>query len=127
VKEVSVTTWCDLAASRGEKAEARDTPYVLSFNGTRAELDLSDVAVKEIADILAPYFAMGRIPVEPRKHGRKPGPQGNASASNKERCKHMREFAAENGYDIPKNRGGYYYSIPLQIAYGKHLAALGKK
>lgn len=141
----TVVSWDDMFLAEGREVPA-DGTVTLSYNGTAAELDLTDRNRDELEQALLPYIRAGRrvtAGVRGARTGPRPGtryPPGTRAAKQA-----MREWADEQArlhpelavhYDYispgsraaikvnPKARPIYYYKDRLKRDYAAHLARL---
>ena len=78
-------------------SEATET-VTFGLDGTTYEIDLNDANAAKLRDALAPYIGHGRkVGSAPRRGGRRAA-AGNGGPSAKE----IRDWARENGYDVPE-------------------------
>lgn len=77
-------------------SEATQT-VVFGLDGTSYEIDLNDKNAAALRDALAPYIGEGRkVGRAARRNARAAASSGGASA------KEIREWARENGHDVPE-------------------------
>lgn len=80
--------------------DGSDATQTVSFglDGTSYEIDLNDKNAGKLRDALAPYVGYGRkLGSGPRRGGRKAA----ASAAGGPSAKEIRDWARQNGYDVP--------------------------
>jgi hypothetical protein len=86
-------------ADTGERVEAAFENVALRFGKNEVELDLTEEHFQEIADFLAPYFAVGSV-VKKKSSGkrqiRRDGPPGDPKPA-RERSRELRAFADAHG------------------------------
>lgn len=78
-------------------SEASET-VTFGLDGTSYEIDLNDEHAAALRDALATYVGHGRKVGSAPRRGRKPG--GTAAASGPS-AKEIRDWARENGHDVP--------------------------
>jgi hypothetical protein len=130
MKEVTIVSWDDLDAADGKRTEATST-VILAYNGTEAELDLSEANRKRVEELLRPVLSAGRKP-DRTAGARRPYQAGRASyhpGSGKARKQELRDWADARGrsaeYGTPK--GHYYYKLSLRQDYNAWLIEQGRE
>jgi hypothetical protein len=92
-------------------SEATET-VTFGLDGTTYEIDLNDQNAAALRDALATYVGHGRkVGAGPRR-----GRRSSAAAANGPSAKEIRDWARENGYDVP-DRGRV--SAEVRDAYDK--------
>jgi Lsr2 len=79
-------------------SEATET-VSFALDGTSYEIDLNDANAQGLRDALAPYVGHGRkVSGAGRRPGRRSSGANNTSGPS---AREVREWARENGYDVP--------------------------
>lgn len=82
--------------------EATET-VTFGLDGTSYEIDLNDDNAAALREVLAPYVGHARKVSGARRGGRRSGgSNGSASAAGGASAKEIREWARENGHDVPE-------------------------
>jgi hypothetical protein len=85
-------------------SEATET-VSFGLDGTSYEIDLNDANAGALREALAAYVGHARkVGSAPRRGGRRTGGSGsgsNGSASGGPSAKEIRDWARDNGYDVP--------------------------
>ena len=82
-------------------SEASET-VTFGLDGTTYEIDLNDANAAKLRDALAPYIGHGRkVAAAPRRGGGRKA-AASASSSGAPSAKEIRDWARENGYDVPE-------------------------
>ncbi|WP_299056507.1 Lsr2 family protein [uncultured Nocardioides sp.] len=71
------------------------------LDGTSYEIDLNDTHASELRDALAPYVGHARKSGSTRGARKSTSPSRRASADDGPSAKDVREWARENGMDVP--------------------------
>lgn len=82
--------------------EATQT-VTFGLDGTSYEIDLNDDNAAALREVLAPYVGHGRKVSGSRRGARRgAGSNGTASSAGGTSAKEIREWARENGHDVPE-------------------------
>ena len=81
-------------------SEATET-VTFGLDGTSYEIDLNDTHAAGLRDVLAPFIGHGRkVGSAPRRGARRSG-SGSAPSTSGPSAKEIRDWARENGHDVP--------------------------
>ena len=81
-------------------SEATET-VTFGLDGTSFEIDLNDTHAAGLRDALAPFIGHGRkVGSAPRRGGRRSS-SSNGSSNGGPSAKEIRDWARENGHDVP--------------------------
>ena len=86
-----------------------DETVSFALDGTSYEIDLNDANATKMREALAPYVAHARK-VTGSRGGRRSGGRSTAGSGSGPTPKEIREWARENGHDVP-DRG----RIPTEV------------
>jgi hypothetical protein len=84
-------------------SEATET-IAFGLDGTSYEIDLNDTHAADLRNVLAPFIGHGRkVGSAPRRGAgrRSGGGSGSAASNGGPSAKEIRDWARENGHDVP--------------------------
>jgi hypothetical protein len=82
-------------------SEATET-VTFGLDGTSYEIDLNDTHAADLREVLAPFIGHGRkVGSAPRRGGGRRSGSGNGSSNGGPSAKEIRDWARENGHEVP--------------------------